>query len=83
MTTTSRCRSCGAPILWAVTVNDRRIPLNATPDPAGRVIRLQGPSDPPVVRLARGTERVTMPADQRYTAHFVDCPQSEKWRRDR
>jgi len=34
------CRSCGASIRWARTTNDRPIPLDAEPDPAGNVLLL-------------------------------------------
>lgn len=30
------CRSCGAPILWAVTNGGKRMPLDATPREGGR-----------------------------------------------
>lgn len=35
---TASCRACGAAIVWARTINDRPIPLDAEPNPAGNVI---------------------------------------------
>lgn len=33
----SNCRTCGAAMLWALTKNGKRIPLDAEPNPAGNV----------------------------------------------
>jgi hypothetical protein len=65
----SVCRSCGAPIRWAVTrATGARIPLNPEPVPGGNiVVEASG-----FVRvLGRGEEA---PPGARFVSHFVTCP---------
>ena len=33
----TKCRACGQPIIWATTKNDKMMPIDAEPDPAGNV----------------------------------------------
>lgn len=79
------CRSCGAAVLWAVTVHGNAMPLNASPDPTGNVV-LTGRK----IRTKAGGQ---MPEchvygylfdddDDRYMPHHATCPQAEQWRRD-
>jgi hypothetical protein len=37
MNPTGNCRSCEAPIVWAKTANNRRMPLDPEPVPDGNV----------------------------------------------
>lgn len=85
--TASRCRSCGAPIIWAfTTANDVLIPLDAEPDADGNVTverRLTG-------RYGglKTTATVLGPLDvallapdvERYMPHHATCPQASQWR---
>lgn len=67
----ARCRSCGAPIIWVVTENGRRIPLDA--DSERRfVIRDSIQAKGPRLALVRPT----------YQTHFATCPQADQWRKD-
>lgn len=71
------CRSCGAEILWALTKNGKRIPLNAEP-----VERMKG-----TFQLTypggEGSEpvAVTMAGTDVYVSHFATCPNASAWRR--
>ena len=71
----SECRSCGAPITWAITDQGRRIPLDAKPNPAGN-IRL----DLTHAHILTKSDNYNGP---RYTSHFATCPNADKHRRPR
>jgi hypothetical protein len=69
----TKCRSCGAPIIWALTENDRRMPVDAEPDPAGNLM---------LVRRGTATyAKVVQPAKGNHRPHFATCPQASEWRR--
>jgi len=79
---TEVCRSCKAPIRWAVTESERWIPLDLHPVPAGNLWLV--PS-----RLRQGPPRalVVDPEDRErfagelYLAHFATCPDANQHRR--
>lgn len=79
------CGSCDAPILWARTQRDERMPVDAAPDPdLGNVI-LTGTA--PHLRagvLARGQAEGARAAGQPlHTSHFATCPHAGQHRRTR
>ncbi len=61
------CRSCGAAIVWAVTENGKRMPLDAKPEK--RLVR-EGRQEPPLVRVV-----------DTYTSHFTSCPNADQHRK--
>jgi hypothetical protein len=64
----SECSSCGAPILWALTLNGKRIPLDVEP------VKL-----PPGLFNVNADRAVTLrPA---YQSHFASCPNSASHRK--
>ena len=78
------CRSCKAPIRWAVTENGRLMPLDREPDDAGewRLAAAAHAGDAPRV--------VHVPDDARgvltgslYAAHWATCPYADEHRRRR
>ncbi|MEJ7724323.1 MAG: hypothetical protein WKF64_08465 [Ilumatobacteraceae bacterium] len=77
----SACRSCAAAIVWAVTDNGKRIPLDAHPTPAGSV-RLHD-TVPPRAVVVGATIDLFDPTDDgtRYMPHHATCPQADEWRR--
>lgn len=80
----SVCRSCGAPIMWALT-DQARMPLDAEPDPAGLLEIIGRERDgTPLVRFVRSHPDVASdPSDPpRYRSHFATCPHAAGWRRD-
>lgn len=89
---TTVCRSCGAPIRWAVTTNGRRIPIDAEPHPEGNLaIAGQGAggriSFDPTVRLIPKAQlddfRQKHPGTPLYLSHFATCPNADTHRRNR
>jgi len=73
----STCRSCQAPVIWAVTARGKRIPMDAGPrEDGGFVLRGQRADDPPLA-LAKGESRGREP---RYVSHFATCPQADEHR---
>ncbi len=73
-----KCRSCEAPILWAVTVKGRRIPLDAQPAHDGNIrLEDQGRFQPPIAIIVTGRiENQTL-----YKSHFATCPNAANHRK--
>lgn len=74
-----RCRSCGAPILWAITTAGKPMPVDAVPDPAGNVSveREAG-------RLvARVHTEPSLFGEPRHMPHHATCPQGTEWKKRR
>lgn len=68
----NRCRSCKAPIIWALTPRGKRIPLE--PNPNGNIVldRIPFTGDLGATFLHPGQ---TVDEDHiRYVAHFATCP---------
>lgn len=73
----SRCRSCGAEVIWTTTVRGQKHPLDAVPVLDGPwVIRPSESGD----RLVQWSE-VQDPSEPRYTSHFATCRDSKEWSR--
>ena len=69
----SHCRSCGAPIIWALTDNDRQMPVDEQPDPRGNLMLVR-----------RGTAvyvKVVQPGEGNHRPHFATCTEADEWRR--
>lgn len=62
----SACRYCGESIRFVHTETDRRMPLNASPDPNGNVIMREGRAHV----LAAGDDT----RGQRWMPHAATCP---------
>lgn len=70
----SRCRSCGAAIIWAVTgVARRAMPLDAEPTEEGNILLRDGVAV--VATRADNTEGELM-----YLSHFATCPEAKRHR---
>ena len=68
----ARCRSCNAPIEWAVVPpNGKRMPFNEP------VILAPDGNDP---TLPAGVVLVDM---ERTQSHFATCPDAERWRKNK
>lgn len=72
---TVTCKSCGADILWALTDDGKKAPLDAKP--TGKVIVLdgfvyadQGELLPPTAKVVDG-----------YVSHFSTCPNAAEHRK--
>jgi hypothetical protein len=76
------CRSCGAPIIWAHTQSEKRIPLDAEPDPGGMITLTEDKWGRKRADFLKLTPLFPPPpADERYTSHFATCREATKWRR--
>lgn len=70
---TGKCKSCGASIIWAKTINGKSIPLNADPVDFGNVALING------VAHVLGPSKKNDPGfatTNRYHSHFGTCPNS-------
>ena len=77
------CRSCHAEVIWVkVAPNNKRMPIDPNPDPAGNVL----------VDMHRRTAIVVSTEELKlleevgkhaplYRSHFASCPQADRWRR--
>lgn len=77
----SRCRSCGAPIVWATTPAGKLIPLDPQPVDDGN---LAVHRDEDGIHLyARVLKKGEEPAEheRRGVSHFTTCPQADQHRR--
>jgi len=68
------CRSCGADILWVVTVNGKAMPLDPDPVEDGNVTVEGG-----IATVLGPLEAVSEPV--LYVTHFQGCPDADEWRR--
>lgn len=75
----SRCRSCNAEIIWAITENGKKIPLDAEPvaRPIG-LFAIDTSTDPPLA-VSTASER----REPEYRSHFATCPNADQHRRSR
>jgi hypothetical protein len=82
----STCRSCKAPIEWAVTDRGNPMPLDPGTHPDGRaaVIGRAAESGAPLVvalRLEQLERARELGVVELRRSHFQTCPQAETWRR--
>jgi hypothetical protein len=63
------CRSCGAEVLWGVTPQDKRVPLDAKSEKRMIFVPDTGP-----------TKERAIVVDT-YTSHFATGPDAATWRR--
>lgn len=63
------CRSCGAPLIWGVTENDKRMPVDAKPEKRV-VFEKRGNGLPPLARVV-----------DTYVSHFATCPNAAQHRK--
>jgi hypothetical protein len=89
----SHCRSCGEPIIWTITTNGKRMPVDADPVVAPRGFRIDetqldsaqmGFNDDD---LKPGKDVLALftgepyPGELLYISHFQSCPQATQWRK--
>lgn len=73
----SRCKSCGAAIVWARTIGGKRMPVDAEPSAGGSVV-LHGDGTCTVVPLSGKPDGVSL-----HKSHFATCPNAEEHRKPR
>lgn len=69
------CRSCGAPIRWAITENGHRAPLDAQPHAEGNLRIEERNGLDVVVVVGPGSE------EGLFRSHFASCPHANQHRR--
>lgn len=86
------CRSCEASIIWTVTMNGKRMPVDAEPVVAAQGFRLVGPDgellDPeelgglePPYPITAAYTKLPESGEPLYLSHYATCPQAATWRR--
>jgi len=73
----ARCRSCGAPIIWALTKSGKPMPVTRRD---GGNVELEPVSDDPSDGF---TARIVPDGCGAYVSHFATCPQAKRWRNPR
>jgi hypothetical protein len=68
----TRCRSCGAAIIWAITANGKRMPVDAQPLRGLLQLHDRPDDEAPLVRV--------LPIEV-HRSHFATCPQADQHRR--
>jgi hypothetical protein len=76
----TRCRSCGAPVIWAVSTLGRKLPVDASPDTDGQWWLTTDDARATQPNFRR-VDLYTPEDTPRYTSHFATCPQADKWRK--
>lgn len=71
----TRCRSCGAPIFWAV-LQGRPHPVDAKPKAGGNLEIDTPPGSYVVATVVRADPNVG-----RYVSHYSSCPDAVLWRK--
>lgn len=64
----SKCRSCGAAIIWVKTPKGSSMPLDALPNPRGNIVLDGDGCTGPAKPLEQAETRT------RYMSHFATCP---------
>jgi hypothetical protein len=75
---TSTCRSCGAGIAWARTVNGKVSPFDLKLSAKG-LFAIDDRTNPPEAALIKPGDDGSRPPG--FTSHFATCPQARHWRR--
>lgn len=80
------CRSCDAPILWALTAAGNRIPIDYHPNPAGNVrlelVRSAHTSHTEATVLGPLEQAIaTNDGTELYMPHHATCPHGDTWRK--
>lgn len=83
----TECKSCGAAILWCVTEQGKRMPVDTTPKADGNVLVFEcAETGTDMCRVVSNAEVATWSADepehlQLHTSHFVTCPNAAAHRK--
>lgn len=80
------CRSCGAPVLWTITVKGKRHPVDPDPHPDGTIKLVAGVAGAaPKSYVMAGLDLVAMREGRTplHRSHFATCPHAAQHRRPR
>ena len=79
----TKCRSCGADIIWTITKTGRKMPCNAEPI----FFDLANMNDEGTKTFVKDDGTIAIgienPGGQEvgYISHFATCPEADKWRK--
>jgi hypothetical protein len=73
----SKCRSCDAEIIWAITSAGKRMPVDLLEDENGNVELITVDTVPKAIVHAQPP----MEPANLHMAHFVTCPHADRWKR--
>ena len=78
----SVCRSCGAPVVWAVTVTGAMMPVDRDPVDGGNIdlVHSGDASGTPTAHVLSESQP-TLYGGDRYVSHFATCPNAAEHRR--
>ena len=77
----TKCRYCPEQIIFAVTENGKRIPLDPVPSPKGNIMLEFTPDgSPPLATVVADPAKATCAL---YISHFATCPGAQRARRKR
>jgi len=78
----SKCRSCGAEVIWTKTEAGKNMPVDVDPNEKGNIVMLppkgNGPPRAVYVDLMNHEEYRDEP---KYLSHFATCPDATGWRK--
>jgi len=83
-TTEAQCRACGAQVVWTITPQGNRAPINYHPADNGTILVMSphGYGERlSIVLSGPALERARAHALPLHTSHFADCPKAEEFRR--
>lgn len=73
------CKSCGAKVIWCVTVNGKKMPVDTEPVHNGNILlRRRGDK---TMALYLSKEAQPRGDEHRYVSHFATCPHAKSHRR--
>lgn len=76
------CRSCDAPIVWALTENGKKMPVDADRNDSDGNVTLAEENGELLARVFPTPEARTE-GQAGYTSHFATCPNANEFRRPR
>ena len=76
------CSSCGAPVIWAETVNGHPMPIDLEARADGNIELVERETLPPVALYVKVTQP-TLGDAPRFVSHFATCPDATEWRKRR
>ena len=80
----SRCKSCGAQIVWVKTDSGKRMPVDAEPSEDGNVfVADDGPLRTGCLVIVLGQPDLLTDPDVRHKSHFATCPDADSHRSKR
>jgi hypothetical protein len=73
----TRCKSCDAEIVWAITTSGKKMPVDVTPSSIGNVVLALDGMNLYATVTSQDDPR------PRHTSHFATCPHAATHRKER